>query len=240
MVWESIKRRKPVMGLLDRRIGKLIRGASAPTRGGLSAWKVRTAGCLATNREPMDDLFAVLMLLSIVGLIAGLIRPSWFKMPSRKMVGGVFGGATIAFFIFFGITAPPSQEAAHVADAASSTPEASKTSEQPVTVANTAPQPQAKPDNSKTDAQKELDEIMALAIKARFAKSYEFSKYDNVVYADTAWYTQTVSFKRDFIAKVGTLKKIITGYYHFEVRDAYSDEKVGEYTAFLGAVEVYK
>jgi len=49
-----------------------------------------------------------------------------------------------------------------------------------------------------------------------------------------------VSFKKDFIAKIGTLKKQIRGYSHFEVRDAYSKEKVGELTAFSQSIEVYK
>jgi hypothetical protein len=42
------------------------------------------------------------------------------------------------------------------------------------------------------------------------------------------------------LAKVATLKKAITGYNHFEVRDAYSDEKVAEVTAFTNSLEVYK
>jgi hypothetical protein len=60
------------------------------------------------------------------------------------------------------------------------------------------------------------------------------------VYIDSVWYTQKVDFKKDFIAKVGLLKKAVTGYSHFEVRDAYTDEKVGELTAFTQSIEVYK
>jgi hypothetical protein len=46
--------------------------------------------------------------------------------------------------------------------------------------------------------------------------------------------------KKNFIAKIGSLKKAITGYSHLEVKDAYSNEKVGEITAFSQSIEVYK
>ena len=81
---------------------------------------------------------------------------------------------------------------------------------------------------------------MNIAKTAGLVSSYEFSDRATVVYADMIWYTQTVSFKKDFIAKVALLKEKITGYRHFEVRDAYSNEKLAEVTAFLGSLEVYK
>lgn len=92
----------------------------------------------------------------------------------------------------------------------------------------------------KEKAQKELDEFMSLSKKATIVTSYEFSDEASVVYVGKVWYTQTVQFKKDFIAKVATLKKAITGYKHFEVRDAYSNEKVAEVTSFSGSLEVYK
>ncbi len=92
----------------------------------------------------------------------------------------------------------------------------------------------------KAQAQKELDDIMALGKKAGLVVSYEFSDRASVVFIGATWYTQTVAFKKDFMAKVATLKKAITGYQHFEVRDAYSNEKVGEVTALTGSLEVYK
>lgn len=92
----------------------------------------------------------------------------------------------------------------------------------------------------KEKAQKELDEIINLGKKAGLITSYEFSNKASVVYVGKVWYTQTVSFKKDLLAKIGTLKKQITGYQHFEVRDAYSNEKVAEITAFSGSLEVYK
>gem|GEM_PF-2480907 len=113
-----------------------------------------------------------------------------------------------------------------------STPEVSQPT---VAEADTVPQ-----DPSKEEAQKELEEVMGLAKQARLITSYEFNEMGNTVYADVTWYTQTVAFKKDFMAKVAMLKKTITGYHRFEVRDAYSNEKVGEVTAFSGSVEVYK
>ena len=93
---------------------------------------------------------------------------------------------------------------------------------------------------SKEAAQKELDEVMKLAKTAGLVSSYEFSEKANVVYVGNVWYTQTVAFKKDFMGKVATLKKTITGYHRFEVLDAYSNEKVAEVTGFSGSLEVYK
>lgn len=92
----------------------------------------------------------------------------------------------------------------------------------------------------KEQAQKELDEVMKLAKQAGLIQSYEFSDKANIVYADAVWYTQKVQFKKDFLAKVAALKEEITGYHRFEVRDAYSNEKIAEVTAFSGSLEVYK
>ncbi len=93
---------------------------------------------------------------------------------------------------------------------------------------------------SKDAAQKELDDLMSKSKSAGLVTSYEFSDKATEVYVGEIWYTQTVQFKKDFIAKIGMLKKTITGYSHFEVRDAYSNEKVGEITAFSQSIEVYK
>ena len=98
----------------------------------------------------------------------------------------------------------------------------------------------AAPVPDKKSAQQELDKFMALAKQADLVTSYEFSDSAAVVYVGSAWYTMTVVQKKDFIAHVGELKKAVTGYRHFEVHDAYSDEKVAEVTSFSGSYEVYK
>jgi len=106
--------------------------------------------------------------------------------------------------------------------------------------AKQAAQAAAKAQQDKVDAQKELEHVMSLAKTANLITSYEFSDVSDVVYAGPTWYTQTVQFKKDFIAKIAMLKEKITGYHHFEVRDAYTNEKVAEVTAFSGSLEVYK
>ncbi|MDP2709396.1 MAG: hypothetical protein Q8O93_05155 [bacterium] len=55
----------------------------------------------------MNSLFLVLLLLSFVGIIIGLIKPSVVKMKSRKQSLLVFGGSTVLFFILFGVTTGP-------------------------------------------------------------------------------------------------------------------------------------
>jgi cytoskeletal protein RodZ len=115
--------------------------------------------------------------------------------------------------------------------------------QQPVNQAQIKNNVPVKEDTSSQDkavAQKELDKIMSLAKQSGLVVSYEFSNSATVVYIGQVWYAQTVQFKKDFIAKIAMLKEQITGYRHLEVRDAYSNEKVAEVTAFAGSLEIYK
>ncbi len=57
----------------------------------------------------MDNLFLILFLISLVGLIVGLIKPSSLsrflkKKATRKNSAIIFGVATLIFFVLFGIT----------------------------------------------------------------------------------------------------------------------------------------
>lgn len=58
----------------------------------------------------MNDLFMVLLLVSIIGLVAGLVKPKLLgkviKDPTRKKIGLYGGCAIVLFFILFGATAP--------------------------------------------------------------------------------------------------------------------------------------
>jgi multisubunit Na+/H+ antiporter MnhC subunit len=172
----------------------------------------------------MNDLFMGLFSISFVALVVGIIKPSIFsrifrKNMTRKKLGLIFGGITIILFILTGVTGgttPPK--------------------ETPPPATNQSDEQAAQ----KEAAQKELSEIIDLGKKADLVVSYEFSDSATVVYIGPTWYTQTVAFKKDFMAKIGTLKQQITGYTHFEVRDAYSNEKVGEIKAFSQSIEVYK
>ena len=58
----------------------------------------------------MATFFILLLLVSLSGLTAGLIKPSLFariKLPTRKLVGLVFGGLFLISLIGVGITAEP-------------------------------------------------------------------------------------------------------------------------------------
>jgi len=65
----------------------------------------------------MADLFLVLFFLSLIGLIAGLAKPSIFtritkKEMTRKKIGLVFGVALLAFVILTGATHKPKEKIA--------------------------------------------------------------------------------------------------------------------------------
>lgn len=89
-------------------------------------------------------------------------------------------------------------------------------------------------------AKTELKDTLTAYEKAGAVHSYKFDESARVVYADSNWYGQTVTQKKDFIAYVGSHLDVMLGNHHFEVRDAYSNELAGEMTAFSGSIEVYK
>ena len=55
----------------------------------------------------MYGIFLVLSIIFLAGLFAGLIRPQWIRLVSRKQVALVCGGGLVVFFTLFGMTAPP-------------------------------------------------------------------------------------------------------------------------------------
>lgn len=55
----------------------------------------------------MSNLFALLFVASLVGLGAALIKPSWLRLPSRKVAGTVFGIAAAVTLVGYSMTAPP-------------------------------------------------------------------------------------------------------------------------------------
>jgi len=59
----------------------------------------------------LNTLFVILFLLSFIGLIVGMIKPSMIKMNSRKSILIYLGGAMLLFFILVGVTAEPIKEA---------------------------------------------------------------------------------------------------------------------------------
>ena len=98
----------------------------------------------------------------------------------------------------------------------------------------------AKSGLSAADAMVQFKDLMDTAEKATLVSSYKFSDSERVIYVTDVWYSMTVAFKKDFLAKVAMLQEGISGRHFFEVRDDHSNEKVGEVTAFSGSLEVYK
>jgi hypothetical protein len=94
---------------------------------------------------------------------------------------------------------------------------------------------------SKDDALKEFNKLMDLSKKSGLVKSYEMGQNTSlVIYVGNVWYSQEVQFKKDMIAKFSMLEQSIYGRHRLEVRDAYSNEKLAEVTAFSASLEVYK
>src|SRR3989338_2427140 len=61
----------------------------------------------------METFFVALFFLSILALIVGIVKPSLFsriKIPTRKMVGIVFGGLILVSFIGIAITVEPTEQ----------------------------------------------------------------------------------------------------------------------------------
>ena len=98
----------------------------------------------------------------------------------------------------------------------------------------------AAPSTSATDAAKQFNDLMDLSEKGNLVSSYTFSDTERVIHVTDVWYSMTVQFKKDFLAKVAMLQETMSGKHFFEVRDEHSNDKVGEVTAFSGALEVYK
>lgn len=107
---------------------------------------------------------------------------------------------------------------------------------------STAQPPQEQtPTMSKDDATKEFERLMELSKLSGLVTSYEIDENTSLkIYVGKVWYTQEVQFKKDAIAKFSMLQQAIYGRHRLEVRDAYSNEKVAEVTAFSGSLEIYK
>ena len=97
------------------------------------------------------------------------------------------------------------------------------------------------PTISKEDAEKEFNRLMDLSKKSGLVKSYEMNENTSLkIFVSNIWYSQEVQFKKDMLAKFSSLEQSIYGRHRLEVRDAYSNEKLAEVTAFSGGIEIYK
>ena len=81
----------------------------------------------------MENLFVVLFLVSLVGLIVGLVRPKlvirWGSKRTRERVALSYGLAAVVFIILYGVTAPPATK--QVREKPEVTPSAATEEEKP-------------------------------------------------------------------------------------------------------------
>lgn len=151
----------------------------------------------------MNSFFILLLLLSVLGLIIGIIKPSLLKLHSRKQTLAVFGIATLLLFILVGATTKkkPIDPIAETPQAKTSTTE---------TLPNTATQTPEKnsetPTKTTTTAPTQSDRASVLAIlksnaSAKWADNYQMVKYeyDNQVEAYD-WVVAQTSYP-DIMAK---------------------------------------
>lgn len=170
--------------------------------------------------DPLMGLMGILLGLSITHFIW-----EYINKKRGKNIEGLYIALTVVLLLAFTIFLP----------------NGNKTSEQQVETeqaaqVSTAPETEADIANY----QKDLDEVLRLATEAGIVSDYEFSETKRVVYIGPAWYNQTVALKEQLLNKTALLLEKTTGFHRFEVRDAYSNELVGEVTAFSGSVKIYK
>ena len=96
----------------------------------------------------------------------------------------------------------------------------------------------SKPKSVSPQAQEDYDDFVQLSKKTGLISSVDSD--NSVYYVTDAWYDLPVTFKKDFIGKIGLLQKAKTGYAHMEIRNYKSNDLVGELTSFSQSIEVYK
>lgn len=110
----------------------------------------------------MNTFFIIIFLLSIPSLIVGLIKPSIFKLHTRKSAGLLLGGIMLSSFILFGVTSTQPEEIAKptvdqnnkvVEVVATTTEEKLATTTKPVAVTNKVTTTQPVITTPKTDPQ---------------------------------------------------------------------------------------
>jgi len=102
----------------------------------------------------MDNLFLLLFLASFVCLIIGIVKPTVFSRfikgeITRKKIGLIFGIATVAFLVMFGMTTDTSKQTQ------------SNTNEKAAEQKQLSPEEQAKKDADDAIAKKQADEAKA-------------------------------------------------------------------------------
>lgn len=99
----------------------------------------------------MHTFLAFIVTIAFFALIIGLIKPSLVRMPSRKRVGMIYGGAWFLCFILFGITTPAANAPAVTQNSVIQTTAASTSS-----VTNPVPTPQTSEQKLQAAVQSDL------------------------------------------------------------------------------------
>ena len=149
----------------------------------------------------MNSFFILFLLLSVLGLVVGLIKPSILKINSRKQALAIFGIATLLLFILVGATTKkptdPIVETPQV-----KTPTVTETT--PKTTAPTAQKIVEAPTKITTTAQSDRSSVLTILksnASAKWADNYQMVKYeyDNQVEAYD-WVTAQTTYT-DIMAK---------------------------------------
>ncbi|KMQ73997.1 hypothetical protein [Marinobacter subterrani] len=121
----------------------------------------------------MSDIFLVVLLLSLIALVAGMIKPRWAlpwaSTPSRGKAAGLYVAAILASFVGFGITTDQAKKA--TADATETEQRTTTETAQPEPAAEPEPEPLSPAElaaNNMPEAQKSF-----LAVMADAARAYE-------------------------------------------------------------------
>lgn len=158
----------------------------------------------------MDNLFLLLFLASLVCLIVGLVKPTVFSRfikgeITRKKIGLIFGIATVAFFVMFGMTTDTSKQTQ------SNTNE--KATEQKTESKQLSPEEQAKKDADEVLAKKQADEVKAKQEAEAKAKQEAEDKAKNVPAEYKSALSQATSYANTMhLSKRGVYDQLVSDY----------------------------
>lgn len=158
----------------------------------------------------MENLFLLLFLASFVCLIIGLVKPAVFSRfikgeITRKKIGLIFGIATVAFFVMFGITTDTNKQTQ------SNTNE--KAAEQKTEPKQLSPEEQAKKDADDAVAKKQADEAKAKQDAEAKAKQEAEDKAKNVPAEYKSALSQATTYANTMhLSKQGVYDQLVSEY----------------------------
>ena len=138
----------------------------------------------------MDNIFLLLFLVSFVCLIIGLVKPTVFSRfikgkITRKKIGLIFGIATVAFFVMFGMTTNTSKQTQLNTN--------EKVTEQKIESKQLNPEEQVKKDTDDAVTKKQLDEANNVPAEYKSALNKATSYSNTMHMSKLGVYDQLVS-----------------------------------------------